>query len=419
MKNRIIFIIIALCPLYGICQEWQSSSEGIYYNSGQVGIGVLPLHGKFTVNDPGISQVRVENDLPGGEPTIRLRARTADNSHWLHADIGIFSTSNSSEVGFLGFKVPYNNTFGEGYKMVINSSGKVGIGTTSLSETLEIGENGGTNTNFVRINSDDSQDAGIKLSTGNADYVKTAIIADGLGSYHRADLHFVVNSAADHSNYTLGTDTKMLIQGRTGHIGIGTTSPGQRLTVQGVIRSQRSSSNYVNNFFVSGDGNCYMNYAGGSTSSRIGFQVDGGSKVSIYNNGNFVVHSGNLGIGYNDPKHKLSVAGTISATEVKVSTTPNSDFVFEPEYQLRPLEEVDAFIRENKHLPDIPSAAEFKENGVGLGEMDNMLLQKIEELTLYVIEQKKELIELRKENNRQAERLKKLEDINKGKETIK
>jgi hypothetical protein len=82
---------------------------------------------------------------------------------------------------------------------------------------------------------------------------------------------------------------------------------------------------------------------------------------------------------------------------------------------LRPLEEVDAFIRENKHLPDIPSAAEFKENGVGLGEMDNMLLRKVEELTLYVIEQNKSnkkllgrIEELQTENQRQSKEIQSL-----------
>jgi hypothetical protein len=305
MKINIIIILFLFVPVLAYSQDWQQGTQGIYYNNGKVGIGVSPQNGTFTVNDPGVSQLRIENDTPGGEPTIRLRARTSNNSAWLHADIGIYSSSNSPETGFLGFKVPYNNTYGVGYKMIINSFGNVGIGTTS---------------------------------------------------------------------------------------------PGQKLTVQGVVRSQLSSSNYVNNFFVSGDGNCYMNYAGGSSSSRVGFQIDGSSKASIYKNGNFVVHSGNLGIGYNDPQYKLSVNGVISATEVKVSTTPNSDYVFEPDYALKPLQEVDQFIQQNKHLPDIPSAAEFKENGVGLGEMDNMLLQKIEELTLYVIELKKENEELKADN---------------------
>ena len=101
--------------------------------------------------------------------------------------------------------------------------------------------------------------------------------------------------------------------------------------------------------------------------------------------------NGNVAIGsFINPTYKLTVDGTISATEVKVSTTPNSDYVFEPDYELLSIQEVETFVKENKHLPDIPSAEEFKENGVGLGEMDDMLLRKVEELTLYVIELKKE-----------------------------
>ncbi|WP_461630275.1 hypothetical protein [Labilibaculum euxinus] len=100
--------------------------------------------------------------------------------------------------------------------------------------------------------------------------------------------------------------------------------------------------------------------------------------------------TGNVGIGMNnpDPNAKLDVAGTIRATEIKVEAQ-TADFVFEDDYQLRPLIEVEQFIHANKHLPDIPSAKEMKEDGVGLAEMNKLLLQKVEELTLYSIEMEK------------------------------
>ena len=70
---------------------------------------------------------------------------------------------------------------------------------------------------------------------------------------------------------------------------------------------------------------------------------------------------------------------------------PGPDYVFEKNYDLRPLTEVEAYINQNKHLPEIPAAKEMEQNGVNLGEMNMMLLKKVEELTLYVIELKKEL----------------------------
>jgi hypothetical protein len=83
--------------------------------------------------------------------------------------------------------------------------------------------------------------------------------------------------------------------------------------------------------------------------------------------------------------------------KVFLQTVPASDYVFESDYNLRSLEEVDAFIQQNKHLPDIPSAEEFATNGVGLGEMDDMLLRKVEELTLYVIELQRQINDLKTE----------------------
>ena len=107
---------------------------------------------------------------------------------------------------------------------------------------------------------------------------------------------------------------------------------------------------------------------------------------------------GNVGIGNTNPTEKLVVDGKILAEEIQVQTVPASDYVFEPDYDLKPIEEVASFIKENKHLPDIPSAEEFKENGVGLGEMDNMLLRKVEELTLYMIDMQIQVDRLKAEN---------------------
>jgi len=106
--------------------------------------------------------------------------------------------------------------------------------------------------------------------------------------------------------------------------------------------------------------------------------------------------SGNVGIGTQSPKYKLDVAGTIRANEIIVNTT-GADFVFADDYPLRPLSEVKAFIQENKHLPEIQSAKEMQENGVGINELQTQLLQKIEELTLYILQQEETIQELRQE----------------------
>ena len=98
-----------------------------------------------------------------------------------------------------------------------------------------------------------------------------------------------------------------------------------------------------------------------------------------------------------DNTYKLAVNSGILCEELKVmADVPSSDFVFEPTYKLKPLSEVEAYVTENKHLPDVPSAKEFKENGYKVGEMDNLLLQKIEELTLYIIDLQKQIEELKK-----------------------
>jgi hypothetical protein len=110
----------------------------------------------------------------------------------------------------------------------------------------------------------------------------------------------------------------------------------------------------------------------------------------------YLKSNGNFGIGTTAPLAKLSVNGTgtfngkLKCTEVEVLTAAWPDFVFNSDYNLRPLSEVEAFINLNKHLPDVPSEATIMANGANLGEMNATLLQKVEELTLYMIQLQKD-----------------------------
>ncbi|MGJ1513820.1 hypothetical protein ACR79N_02440 [Sphingobacterium siyangense] len=107
--------------------------------------------------------------------------------------------------------------------------------------------------------------------------------------------------------------------------------------------------------------------------------------------------NGNVGIGTANPTEKLAVSGTIRAKEIKVEANPWPDYVFNDDHQLMPLDSLASFVKENKHLPNIAPAKSVEENGVALGELNRQLLQKIEEMTLYLIDQSKEIKSLKNE----------------------
>jgi hypothetical protein len=102
--------------------------------------------------------------------------------------------------------------------------------------------------------------------------------------------------------------------------------------------------------------------------------------------------SGNVGIGTMAlSDYKLSVEGKIRAREIEVNASTWADFVFAEDYPLKSLSEIEKYIAEKKHLPNVPSEKEVLAKGINLGEMDAILLQKIEELTLYIIDLEKRL----------------------------
>jgi len=109
--------------------------------------------------------------------------------------------------------------------------------------------------------------------------------------------------------------------------------------------------------------------------------------------------NGNIGIGVSKPTERLEVNGTIRSKEVKIEATNWPDFVFDKAYKLPSLKEVENHIREYNHLPDIPSEKQVTDEGIKVSEMQAKLLQKIEELTLYIIEQEKRINQLEKKLN--------------------
>lgn len=144
----------------------------------------------------------------------------------------------------------------------------------------------------------------------------------------------------------------------------------------------------------------------------------GSSDINAKTSNFAVIDNGNMGVGVSNPTNKLDVNGMIHAKEVKVDLQNWPDYVFENTYKLNSLEEIEKHIKDKGHLPNIPSAKEVIENGINLGEMDRKLLEKIEELTLYSIEQNKKIKTLQKENEALQQQSLKIEKLEKQLEKL-
>ncbi len=140
---------------------------------------------------------------------------------------------------------------------------------------------------------------------------------------------------------------------------------------------------------ASGDKNHQLNFNDGGVFYRNGYY--GGNGWGVWRKILMEDEAGNVGIGTDVSNERLSVNGKIRAREIKVEALNWPDYVFKPDYKRISLQELDKYIKSNGHLPDMPSASEVEKNGVELGEMNKLLLKKIEELTLHVIELNKKI----------------------------
>lgn len=273
----------------------------------------------------------------------------------------------------------------------LRSNGNVGIGTTNPTDKFTV--RGGVH--LQEINN-----SNLRFSMGyyKSDFVEYSFLNSlDFGTNPPIGKNLVLNSRASNEAW--------------GNVGIGPLVPIQALDIGGRLNVRKGViQNYdsENPILVNGteDLGLYSTISQRhirivTNQAPIQFFTDGTySPTGLEIPAMYIKPDGSVGIGTIPPNsnYKLSVNGKLRAKEIRVeSTWP--DFVFNSDYKLLSLSEVESFIKEKGHLPEIPSEQEVTENGVELGDMTSKLLQKIEELTLHMIEQNKRIEKLEEENN--------------------
>ena len=221
----------------------------------------------------------------------------------------------------------------------------------------------------------------------------------------------VLGTKNAHPIYVKTNDVNRMIIDTLGNVGIGTEQPRHMLHVVGgniMISKQSTKAPGSTNgslFFGSNisnttpNGNWGIEYLDQDGVSGLNFWQPHTSSSSTRNYVLFLDNNGKVGVGTSNPQAKLAVNGSILAKSIRVSTVATywPDYVFSSDYELMSLEELEKYISDNKHLPGIISAAEVESQGdIDLGEMNTKLLEKIEELTLYIIDLQKQIDKLKK-----------------------
>lgn len=356
--------------------DWETDGDNVYHLTGNVGIGYSTFSAKLAVNG--------------------------------HVGIGYSSPSSPLAV-----------------------NGHVGIGTNAPSALLQIGEGTGDAGHSVDIFPSQAGNHTILAlyKTDNEKDVNYSLIPAGTISSSNVSWSFGIKSTSNNcslSAFNGSTQNEYLTIQNNGKVGINTSEPFERFQIgndwtfhNGGIHFIGRNAAYIDSYdrrIAEGPASCIRFGASGDLSLWTA-ESDLAESTITWNHALNINSEGHVGIGTLNPLVNLHVNGKviiggnvetpsgynlyvengILAEKVKVKIVEDwSDYVFNENYPLKKLDQLEHYLTTNKHLPDIPTEEEVKKQGLDVAKMDALLLKKIEELTLYVIQQQKEITELKK-----------------------
>jgi hypothetical protein len=394
--------------------------------NGNVGIGTSNPTKKLDVNgDARISGTLWANTLEGNTVStqqfitnqlqINDSIKVGLNSIWIGgADLSSYGYNNNA-IYTTQDPLLLQNQYTSDNTLINTYSGRVGIGVENPSSKLEVWDPriyGGT---YINCNIPIATIKGVK---GASNQCSNATV-------FAVELKPFIGIT--------GSEEPLFAVNNNGYVGIGTNSPERNLHIKGntpcvgpncpvvIPNDPLPATTYlrIEDNITDINGNSVAtnkwDLAVSGNQNRFFIQrVNANAEaLTILNNNNIgvgttnpvqkfhvngkAVFEDNVGIGTTSPSEKLDVAGKIRACEVIVEQNNWCDYVFEPNYNLKSLDEVEQFIKQNKHLPNIPPAKEIAQNGIAISDMTQRMMEKIEELTLYVIQQQKEIEQLKQQ----------------------
>lgn len=367
---------------------WNKNTNAGGTHYGMFGIANGTISGIQNVSDRNIG---VYGSAKGNYNNIGLYGTAEGSAAWAgyfngrayvsdKLGVGVESPTASLHINCGSSVTPLKISVNTSVKMLLNASGNLALGHSTPSVRLHIKGTGellrldGTSSSIALYNSSVSK-AFIQSDNGNLNLGTSTGNAAG-------NLYVYMNSSP-----------KMTVL-NNGNVGIGTTTPNAKLSIYGggAAIDLIGTNNFIQFYNTSNVAKSYIQNSGndlkigistGNTNGGVILNSSSGN-LTLDKNGNVMINTSTPATGY-----KLSVNGKIICEELKVQLNGSwPDYVFENDYQLKSIDEVSAFIKTNKHLPNVPTAKEIEQSGISVGEMQTRMMEKIEELTLYVIQLK-------------------------------